>query len=105
MLQTLSPELFRLFKSWFKLINPKETEQIGHILDEFNDPKGVDSMISNLTKALRDEYYEMRRKGLEEGERAARQEIARNLLAEGMSAEQTMRLSGLTREEIDRLST
>ncbi|CAM3340146.1 MULTISPECIES: hypothetical protein [Saccharibacillus] len=74
-------------------------------------------MISNLTKALRDEYYEMRRKGLEEGkvegmaagkaegERAARQEIARNLLAEGMSAEQTMRLSGLTREEIDRLST
>lgn len=95
--------------AWFKLVNPKETEQVGHILDEFNDPKGVDSMISNLTKALRDEYYEMRCKGLEEGkaegERAARQEIARNLLAEGMSAEQTMRLSGLTREEIDRLST
>ncbi len=131
-LKNLSPELFQLFKSWFKMINPKETEQVNRVLDEFNDPKGADIMISNLTKILRDEYYEMRRKGLEdglaegmakglnqgisqgisqgviqgraEGETAARTEIARKLLEEGMSTEQAARISGLTPSEIEQLA-
>lgn len=103
-LKNLSPELFQLFKSWFKMINPKETEQVNRVLDEFNDPKGADLMISNLTKILRDEYYEMRRKGLAEGETAARTEIARKLLEEGMSTEQAARISGLTPSEIEQLA-
>lgn len=82
--------------------------QSSRVLDEFNDPKGADMMISNLTKILRDEYYEMRRKGLEdglaEGETAARTEIARKLLEEGMSTEQAARISGLTTSEIEQLA-
>lgn len=115
MLKNLNPELFQLFKSWFKMTNPKETEKIGHILDEYEDPKGVDTMISNLTKALRDEYYEMRRKGLEdgmaeglaegrlEGEAAASLKIARNLLKEGMSTVQIARLTGLSLSDVEGL--
>ncbi|MCQ4088788.1 Rpn family recombination-promoting nuclease/putative transposase [Saccharibacillus sp. JS10] len=103
MLKNLNPELFQLFKSWFKMMNPKETQQIGHILDEYQDPKGADQMISNLTKALRDEYYEMRRQGRTEGETEARLDIARNLLQEGMSVEQTARLAGLDITEVQRL--
>ncbi|MEJ8303640.1 Rpn family recombination-promoting nuclease/putative transposase [Saccharibacillus sacchari] len=115
-LKKLDPELFQLFKSWFKMTNPKETEKIGHVLDKFEDPKGVDTMISNLTKALRDEYYEMRRQGLAagqakgkeegrvEGETAARMDIARNLLKEGMSIEQTARLAGLNISEVEQLT-
>lgn len=115
MLKRLNPELFQLFKAWFKMTNPKETEKIGHILDEYEDPKGVDTMISNLTKALRDEYYEMRRKGLEdgmaeglaegrvEGEAAASLKIARNLLKEGMSTVQVARLTGLSLSDVEGL--
>ncbi len=119
MLKRLNPELFQLFKAWFKMTNPKETEKIGHILDEYEHPKGVDTMISNLTKALRDEYYEMRRKGLEdgmaeglaegrvegrvEGEAAASLKIARNLLKEGMSTVQVARLTGLSLSDVEGL--
>ena len=94
---------FRLFVNWGQNIltrglSSNKQEEIKTILDN-SRPKEVDDMITNVEKVLKKTYEDAEKKGKKERDK----EIAKLLLADGDDIEKISRITGLSKEEIEKL--
>ncbi|MCP4111196.1 MAG: hypothetical protein GY749_37670 [Desulfobacteraceae bacterium] len=76
------------------------------VLESLSADEKTRILAQKREESLMDERYELaaaRKKGKKEGREEVKKEIAASLLNEGISPEQVMKCTGLSRDEIDRL--
>jgi len=102
-IKKLTPEEFKLLKSWSKFILARDLpeegrEEIVHILDE-SQPEEVDKMISNVERVIKKSMEDAEKQGMEKG----MEKVARQMLSEGEDIEKIIRYTGLNKEDIEKL--
>ena len=107
-IEKLDPEEFQLFFSWAKKIMlrgspPEKKEEIIDVLENVR-PGEVDEMLTNLEKNLKKAFEDAKKEGIERGMEKGMEKVAKQMLANGEDIEKIIRYTGLTREEIERLS-
>ena len=102
-LKRLTPEEFRQFVTWLiNVLKPKFPSYMQKELDDVlckNSPLEVDIMIMNLEITL----DEMQKKARDEGKEENKKEVAKAALKEGATIEFISKITGLTKEEIQKL--
>jgi predicted transposase/invertase (TIGR01784 family) len=111
-IKKMEPEEFNLFASWVlniisRGIPQEKKDQIAGIFKDAR-PEEVESMLSNVEKVLEKSWEEAEKKGVEKGLQQgleqAKVKIAKQMLLDGEDVNKIAKYTGLTREEIDKLS-
>ena len=103
----LTPEEFNLFMAWAIQVLPgsfpeENKKEIIRVLKEAH-PKEVETLISNVERAVKKSLDDAQKKGIEKGIEKGIQKVAKQMLTEGEAIDKIMRYTGLAREEIERL--
>ena len=100
---------FQLFKSWLKVISsanlPEQAKQeIIRIIDE-STPEEVEKMVTNMERTLGNIYDEGKNDGLIAGEIKGKIDDAKKMLAENMSEDLIVKITGLPVEQIRKIKS
>lgn len=109
-LEQLSDEEFTQFIAWVRLtmrsMSGEHRAAVEKILEEAN-PEEVIHMISNLEKVFEEHESKTLEKGFLRGKalgmEEGKEEVARNMLIDGFDLTQIAKVTGLSREKLDRL--
>ncbi len=101
-IRNLTPEEFKLLKSWSKFILARDLpregkEEIGRILDESRTEE-VDEMISNVERVIKKSMEDAEKQGMEKGI----EKVARQMLSKGIDIDTIANCTGLSKEEVER---
>ncbi len=112
----LTKEEFKLFTDWTKQIlagnlPEKDKEKLSQVLDEARLEE-VELMITNVERVIKkslddakkEGFDEGRDEGFDEGRDEGRAMVAKQMLAEGFEIDAIIRCTGLTKEELEKLS-